>query len=77
MDSSNLGRKHFKQQQQEETKVTTWSLVKKLRGFQLRPAHLKTVLSCTVIHLLESCPSPWRPFCLEKFLRVQVPLGCV
>ena len=20
----------------------------------------------TVIHLLESCPSPWRPFCLEK-----------
>ena len=31
----------------------------------------------TVIHLLESCPSPWRPFCLEKFLRVQVPLGCV
>ena len=31
----------------------------------------------TVIHLLESCPSPSRPFCLEKFLRVQVPLGCV
>ena len=24
-----------------------------------------------------TCPSPWRPFCLEKFLRVQVPLGCV
>ena len=22
-------------------------------------------------------PSPLRPFCLEKFLRVQVPLGCV
>ena len=21
-------------------------------------------------------PSPWRPFCLEKFLRVQVPLVC-
>ena len=22
-------------------------------------------------------PSRWHPFCLEKFLRVQVPLGCV
>ena len=22
-------------------------------------------------------PLRWRPFCLEKFLRVQVPLGCV
>ena len=25
------------------------------------------LLSRTVIHLLESCPSPWRPFCLEKY----------
>ena len=76
MDSSNLGRKMTEAFVQATatgaTKVTTWSPVKKLSGFQLRPAHLKTV-----IHLLESCPSPWRPFCLEKFLRVQVPLGCV
>ena len=45
MDSSNLGRKHFQATATGATKVTTWSLVKKLSGFQLRPAHLKTVLS--------------------------------
>jgi len=27
--------------------------------------------------MLEYMPLPWRLFCLEKFLRVQVPLRCV
>ena len=37
---------------------------------------MKTVLSFSH-HRPSISPSPWRPFCLQKFLRVQVPLGCL
>ena len=49
---------------------------------------MKTVLSFVGMHPIigtvyldhagpSISPSRWRPFCLEQFLRVQVPLGCV
>ena len=37
---------------------------------------MKTVLSFGH-HSPSISPSPWRPLCLQKFLRVQVPLGCL
>ena len=49
----------------------------------MQPAHVKTALSFVgknaIISISPLLPSPsrWHPFCLEKFLRVQVPLGCV
>ena len=42
----------------------------------IQPAHVKTVLSFGH-HGPSISPSPWRPLCLQKFLRVQVPLGCL
>ena len=37
---------------------------------------MKTVLSFGH-HSPSISPSPWRPLCLQKFLRVHVPLGCL
>ena len=69
MDSSNLGQKHFKQQHNRSNKSDNMVTSEKTEWVSVTPC---TFEDRTVIHLLESCPSPWRPFCLEKFESVFV-----
>ena len=62
-----------------------WHFEKKTLKHLIRPAHAKTVLSnCHLLEYMPSLvydpsisPSPWHAICLEKFLRVQVHLGCI